>query len=130
MSYSFELGSCIPQFSDPARHHRPVVVSPNAGMCDHWQLGNRNVPLGYSHISIFNHKIALNVLISWLKLSNSKRYIKCGYEPFALLETIVLVFKYLSFVFSKCVGSPGLIHDRTLDCEPVSWAWLHGLPHN
>ena len=108
----------------------PVVIWPNAGMCEHWQSGNRKVTLGHSHISVFNHKIALNVLISWLELSNSNRYMNCGYVAFALLDTIVLVFKYLSFVFSKCAGSTGLIHDRTLDYEPVSWAWLHGLPHN
>ena len=25
---------------------------------------------------------------------------------------------------TKCVGCPGIIHDRTPDCHPVSWAWM------
>ena len=25
---------------------------------------------------------------------------------------------------TKCVGSPGIIHDSTLNCHPVSWAWM------
>ena len=27
---------------------------------------------------------------------------------------------------TKCVGSPGIINDRTSDYHPVSWAWMHG----
>ena len=27
---------------------------------------------------------------------------------------------------TKCVGSPGLIHDRTPGCHPVPWVWVHG----
>ena len=27
---------------------------------------------------------------------------------------------------TKHVGSPGILHDRTPDCHPVSWARLHG----
>ena len=30
---------------------------------------------------------------------------------------------------TKCVGSPGIMHDQTLDCHPFSWAWMHGCPH-
>ena len=26
---------------------------------------------------------------------------------------------------TECLGSPGIIHDRTPDCHPVSWAWMH-----
>ena len=29
---------------------------------------------------------------------------------------------------TKFVGSPGMIHDRTPDCHPVSWAWMQ--PHS
>ena len=29
---------------------------------------------------------------------------------------------------TKCVSSPGRIHDRTPDCHLISWAWMHGLP--
>ena len=25
---------------------------------------------------------------------------------------------------TKCVGSPGIIHDRTSDCHLVFWAWM------
>ena len=25
---------------------------------------------------------------------------------------------------TKCVGSPGIIHDRTPDCHPISWAYI------
>ena len=31
---------------------------------------------------------------------------------------------------TKCVGSPGIIHDRTPDYHPVSWAWMNGWPHD
>ena len=27
--------------------------------------------------------------------------------------------------YTKCTGSPGIIHDRTHDCHQVSWAWIH-----
>ena len=27
---------------------------------------------------------------------------------------------------TKCVGCPGKIHDHTLNCHPVLWAWMHG----
>ena len=26
---------------------------------------------------------------------------------------------------TKCVGSPSIIHDRTSDCNPVSWSWMY-----
>ena len=25
---------------------------------------------------------------------------------------------------TKCVGSPGIMHDRMPDCHPASWAWM------
>ena len=31
---------------------------------------------------------------------------------------------------TKCVGSPGIIHNRTSDWHPVSWTWMIGLPQN
>ena len=31
---------------------------------------------------------------------------------------------------TKCVGNPGIMHDRTQDCHPVSWAWMHRWLHN
>ena len=32
--------------------------------------------------------------------------------------------------YTKCVCTPGIIHDRTPDCHPASWAWMHEWPHN
>ena len=29
---------------------------------------------------------------------------------------------------TKCVGSPGVIHDRMAICHPVPTAWMYGLP--
>ena len=29
---------------------------------------------------------------------------------------------------TKCVGSPGKIHDHMPDCHPVSWAWIYEWP--
>ena len=31
---------------------------------------------------------------------------------------------------TKCVCSPGIIHDQTPDCHPVSWSWMHGWLNN
>ena len=31
---------------------------------------------------------------------------------------------------TKCVGSPGILHNRTPDWHPVSWVWIHGWPQN
>ena len=31
---------------------------------------------------------------------------------------------------TRFAGSPGIIHNRTPGCNPVSWAWTHGWPHN
>ena len=31
---------------------------------------------------------------------------------------------------TKCVGSAGMINDRTPDYNPVSQAGMHGRPHN
>ena len=31
---------------------------------------------------------------------------------------------------TKCVGWPGIIHDRTPDFHQVSWVWMQGWPHN
>ena len=31
---------------------------------------------------------------------------------------------------SKCMCSPGIIHDHTPDCLQVSWSCMHGRPHN
>ena len=43
----------------------------------------------------------------------------------------VLVHVYLPTVPSfnsctKCVDSPGITHDHTLDCHQVAWAWVYG----
>ena len=36
----------------------------------------------------------------------------------------------LTFNFcTRCLGSPCITHDRTLDCHPVSRRWMHGWPH-
>ena len=31
---------------------------------------------------------------------------------------------------TKCVGSPGMIPDRTPDCHPVLWVWKRRWPHS
>ena len=31
---------------------------------------------------------------------------------------------------NECTGNPGITDDRTPDCHPVSWAWMHGSPDN
>ena len=31
---------------------------------------------------------------------------------------------------TKCLGCPGIIHDRTLGCHPVSWALMYGRSKN
>ena len=31
---------------------------------------------------------------------------------------------------TECVDRPGLLHNRTPDCSPVSWVWMHGGPHS
>ena len=32
--------------------------------------------------------------------------------------------------FTRCVGRPGMILDRTPDYQLVFWAWIHGRTHN
>ena len=34
------------------------------------------------------------------------------------------------FIRAECMGSPGIIDNRTPKCHPVSWAWMHGWPYN
>ena len=36
------------------------------------------------------------------------------------ISATMLTFKFCT----KCVYSLGIIHNRTLDCHPVSWAWM------
>ena len=38
------------------------------------------------------------------------------------MDTTVPIFNSCT----KCLGSPGIIHNRTPDCHSISWPWMHG----
>ena len=51
-------------------------------------------------------------------------YIENLYEVFFLI--FVQKCRVPTFYsYTKCMGSPRIIHDRTLDCQPVSWACMN-----
>ena len=47
-------------------------------------------------------------------------FIACESESVSLRINTMPAFNSCT----KCVGSPGIIHDRTPDDPPVSWAWM------
>ena len=57
-----------------------------------------------------------------------------NYQPCSIMIYIGFICKYDTVPTfnscTKCVGSPGIVHDCTTDCLPNFWAWMQGWTHN
>ena len=49
-------------------------------------------------------------------------------RPRRTLQKSLTVVSYNSC--TECLGRPGIIHDRTPDCNSFSCIWMHRWPHN
>ena len=95
-------------------------------------MGTRIVPIERDETAVcsLNDFLVNNDLlfceVDEMLLGNGWGSLRIRVKYFVLGECAFLINSVKINSCTKRVDSPGLTHDRTLDCHPVSWAWMHG----
>ena len=99
--------------SSQYKRHCSLICARNDSKT-HQKKNKKGVKIAYSPSTELEQVPVLQVPhLGWYKLNPVLASVIC-------LQSTVATFKSCI----KCLGRPGIIHDRTPDCHLVSWAWM------